>query len=450
MARFAQELLSSSSLTLFPFDPGAPVPERVYRLFCDAVVGVPHGRRMDSSVSDIVVDNGCLRFSLSCNGEKLSFEAYSVSGGHYSVLRSGCVSVVVDLDHLRDSERFSDPGDYRLSESCASYECRSVSSFSILNSPDGKAEPVVTNSGISGLVSFVPGTNMSLSMSESGVSISAIPGAGKGVVPCECPDVDDEEESVGVTIVPSSTKDVVIEGDGCIQVNTDNTSLISINGRCTACCPTDKYVEELNELAGLSEVLKAAKEKVFSVVDDFNESATDFNEAIKEPSIDELHLSVTAYGPHLRARADEWSNMEVVGLHQKVYVGGTVVNASQSEVSVRVYPPLCEGMECKMIAVSLSEEVSDTGVGSRRVLPNVNSSFKLKPGGSASIYGILVGNSEVAYMEEGTYTVSMSANFTWTGVEKEIDGDKVKYVKKTKSSSKVSSVDFEVRKEYSR
>lgn len=443
MSETSQELLSSSSLTAFPFRDDCGVPAQVSRLFCDALACVPYGEALSSSISGVSVSGGALSFVLSSNGKDEGLSIDSSEGGHYALLRhSDLSSVVVDLDHVRDSEDFSDDGSYPLSPSCASYDCRSVRSFSIMNSPDGTSAPVVTASGIVGDVTFVAGTNMSVSASEDGLLLEASPGAGEGTVPCEC---DDEEDRDGAVVVPASTGDVVIEGDGCIQVSTDNSSTVTLGGRCTACCPTDKYVEQLESLASANAMLAKANAAVMEAVGRYNADVTDFNEAVQEPLESEFAISVTAAAPLPREKSDGWSNERVLGRHQQAFVAANVVNASQKAVRVRLADPTCTGMLLRRVAISLGTVVGDDGQPEERVvLPDANNEFDLESGGSASVYAVFDSGVLVRSMSPGRYTAVVSATFRWRGKTKVETPHGLEYVEGDKSVERTSSATFVV------
>jgi hypothetical protein len=429
------EYLSSNSMTAYPFMEDAGVPDRVCRLFCDAVVPVSYGRSFSARLTGIDVSDESISFSISSEGEDHGFSLnLSECRGSYHVARDGRLSVVVDMDHARDSERFSDDGPYPLSPSCADFDPRAVTSISLMRRTDG--DPVSTYEGkIDGLVRLVSGTNARIVASESGMEINAEPGAGKGRVPCDCP--EPESDSSVPFLVPESTGDIVLDGDGCIQVNTDNVSTITISGRCTACCPTSKYQDQLNRLKELMDVVKSTYSTSVELAGKYNRYATFFNEFLDEPIDDELVVSVPAFAPVPRERSDEWSNMRVLGSHNKAMVSTNVANLSQKDVSVELYPPVCQGMRCIMSSVSLGA-ATGASLGRRRIR-NAKSpiTLDLKSGESVNVYSVMKGIGNVPYMEDGSRDVSQSATFVWMG--KEIIDDRVVVVQRSLSKSAEAS-----------
>lgn len=426
MSVYANELLSSSSLTSYPFRDDAGVPVRVYRLFCDAVVSIPHGFGFSASISNIEVAPTGMSFVLDVCGDRTSM-LVPVTDRSYYVARFGDFSsVVADIDHIRDSEPFFDPSEYPLVESCANFLPRAVDSISLMKIVEKGEEPVMVKSGIRGEVVFVDGTNSNVVATDTGIEFNAVPGAGTGRVPCDCPDPD--EKGTVPSIVPESTGDVVIDGDGCIQVNTDNSSTVTIEGRCTACCPTSKYAEQLDKLAELKDSVSSIYGDAIEFTDDYNEFVTEFNEFLEEPVEEELMASMTAVAAIPRERAPEWRRNGPKGYHQLVYANTTIVNASQKEVSVSIGAPSCRGLEVASTKVSPGVRMSGQTVPKREVENGVGD-FSLPPGGSISVYSVLRGSILVLFIPDSTYDVTQDIVFSWEG--KELVDGVVRTVQKT-------------------
>lgn len=445
MATLFREHLSSSSLTTYPFAADSGAPPEVYRLFCDASVSVPFGSGFSASIRGVSVSGGVLSFTLrSCGEDFAMFVDSGAEGGHYAVVMAGRSSVVADLDRVRDGGDVSDPGEYGLSVSCADFGPGAVSSFSLMASPDGASPPVVVRSGISGAVSLVAGTNMSVVAADGGVTLSAEPGAGAGTVPCECDSEADGSatEHMAPQIQPALTGDVVIEGDGCIQVGTDGASVVSIGGRCTACCPVDSYVSMANLLSGINERVGSAYSSLMATVGDYNEEASLYNLLIAEPAEGELSISVTATAPAPRTGAGSWSNNNVRGTHTRAYASTKVTNASQTEVSVQVSPPYINGMFLDAMYASMFEPISEEGDPGTRQVVSTNQALErsLPPGASLHIYSVFIDRSVGKKMSPGDHSVTHSAVFRWTGVVREGGS----YVRRAKSVSKTSTASFTI------
>lgn len=262
---FARERLSSSSLTAWPFDQASNVPARVYRLFSDCAATVPASRLSECrlSVSGVSVSGGSLSFSVGMYGDATENVVVFPDGvDGYTVVYafSGTVSFVVDNAHILDSGDFSDNGAYALSAGVVDPDVPKVESMSIWNSEGGGRFPVRTESGISGDVSILAGSNMSVENTRNGsgsITLSAIPGAGEGVVPCGCHDSNGDDYDRH--IVPDEYGEIILSADGCYQVTPyPELGQVSISGRCSACCPVEKCAEvAVEEQAESDEMMKA-------------------------------------------------------------------------------------------------------------------------------------------------------------------------------------------------
>lgn len=341
MADFSREYLSSSSLTAFPFSDYS-VPERVYRLFCDAVVSVPLGYEADAAVSDVhVLPDGILLFSLTVAGKR---EDFSVSASEheesYFVVTHADTrsSIVVDIDHLRDSAEFDDDGSYPISVSCANFSPGGVVSFSLWNSEDGVSDPVCTAANIQGDVMFLQGTNTTVVASDSGIEIEASPGAGDGKVKCECP--EPQEGSEGSNLKPDIFGGIVIAGDGCVDVSTpfdENGKTIGtliLEGRCSAPCPTSKYIDELNNAGEQNDRVTDAYMDLMSIAAEYNRLVTEFNKGLKGGSKREFVMSLTGTRPIPRSNDRNWKNSGVVGYHNKYFLRFVLENRSRVDAKV--------------------------------------------------------------------------------------------------------------------
>lgn len=423
MATTSREYLSSNSLVAYPFEEGTD--RSVAGMFCDAVVHVPYGEPFSARVSEVMVSGGELSFRASLCGEdsSVSFVAEGHEGD-YAVLRIGMSSVVVDVAGILGSEGLYAAGPFVLSVSCADFSPPQVSSFRIMEMVNG-GDPRVVADGISGDVRLVGGSNVDVVEDDGSVRISASPGSGSGRVPCECDQSNDDIASTGSYILPERTGDVVIGGDGCIQVNADpEFGVISISGRCTACCPNEKYSDILERLHSLSVGLSDAVSSAMSFASDYNGSVSLFNAALEEPTDKELEASLTLSTPIPRERASEWSNQKVKGSHAKLVIGANIVNASRKIVHVSVAQPyryVGESVDTdfKCLWLSVSRGIGATIPGDLPTRPVVigPQEFDLPAGGSASVYSVLCSKENVASMPSGTYAVGQRIVFSWVGKE---------------------------------
>lgn len=426
MAHFSREYLSSNSLTAFPFvDDG--VPERVYRMFSDAVAVVPLGFGMDASVSSISVrgDPGGFRvllFKLSCGGRSYAarVRANTGSAGYEVVRVENGSAVVVDLQHVADSELFDDEGPYMLSASCADYGPGEVLSFSLWNSPDGKADPVCTDSGIRGDVTFVNGTNMKVTASEAGIRMDASPGAGEGKVPCICPGSASSDGSS--KLIPDIFGGIVIEGDGCIDVSTpfdsnwNTIGSIVIGGRCTPPCPTSKYVEILDSTSVRNDEISEAYDVLTSTAGEYNDLVTKFNENLRSAGDSEFALSITCIRPSRVPKSgntsqdDNPSQPQIYGRFDLFYANFVFENRSRSAANLVFHMPTVSG-NFEPNGWSISKNGENRNV---QILHSSTYSTRSSPGSSISGSAAFVGRQFVSPddLNFSEATVNMQVDIT--------------------------------------
>lgn len=148
------ERLSSSSLTVWPFDQASNVPPRVSRLFSDCSFRVGDGdHAVPPSIGGVSCRSGVLSARASAPGGDSShvFSVSAAGGGEgYSVvdLFDGAMSIVVDNEHVLSSEDFSDDGEYPVDMSCADAVARSLVSLSIWNPPDDDLMMIDSNGDV--------------------------------------------------------------------------------------------------------------------------------------------------------------------------------------------------------------------------------------------------------------------------------------------------------------
>jgi hypothetical protein len=277
-------------------------------------------------------------------------------------------------------------------------------------------DPVFVERNIQGDIVFGNGTNSKVVSDGTSIEFNAVPGAGEGIVPCDCGSEEPDDQSHVPTIVPESTGDVVVDGDGCIQVNTDNQSVISIEGRCTACCPTSKYSEQLDKLSNLKHSISVVHSKALLFSSKYNTEVSKFNASLEEPIDSELIASITMMPTIPRDKSNEWTNSSVKGKHQKIMSNTNIVNASQKTVMVDLYVPTMQNMSCVHFSVSVTAPVGDTPLTEiERDVINVNQtrSIRLPPGGSLNAYAIFRGAENILFLQTGTYEVHEKVVFSW-------------------------------------
>lgn len=277
---YSREHLSSSSLTVWPFDPASNVPAEVCRLFSDCAVDLPASSFESSApeIGQVSVGHRQLsfRFRESPSSEE-SAVVYDVEDRDgYGVVRSGRAVFVIDNAHVLDSGLEGDGGWYRICGSCLFADIPKVESLSLWNARRGGFLSR-TVAGIRGDVALLPGRNMEVEDSQGGIRLSASPGAGQGRVECGC---EDGEGGWDGELVPDDTGSLAITGDSCYQITDQGNNTLRIDGRCSACCPIESCVGLAEELRGMNDTLRSGRDGVLGAASDLAEAIEDDNDAL--------------------------------------------------------------------------------------------------------------------------------------------------------------------------
>jgi len=194
-----------------------------------------------------------------------------------------------------------------------------------------------------------------------GLAISAYPGLGSGVAPCQkkkpCGD------KTGNLPKPINGN-ITIEGDDCYAVVAEAGKLM-IYGRCTPCCQCKDFEETGNRLAEQSRETKNAYDTLIKTAEDYNKAAGTFN----------------ADAARLEASGSEWFIVKCVAASQFVGSGETVGSLSLTDIAGSVdrgqgvitlvnaspytaYVELSASMSPQMLARAVIIEPVSTSAGS--------------------------------------------------------------------------------------
>lgn len=148
-----EERLSSSSLTVWPFDQASNVPAEVCRLFSDCSVHVPDGAAWtpSPSISGVSCSGGSIGFHARLGDgmeEDVSVSPESSDGYTVATAFGGLASIVVDNAHVLSSGPVSGDGPYALDASCVDFGIPSVRSFSLWNPSDDEYRVVDRNGDV--------------------------------------------------------------------------------------------------------------------------------------------------------------------------------------------------------------------------------------------------------------------------------------------------------------
>lgn len=258
---------------------------------------------------------------------------------------------------------------------------------------------------LGGDVLIRPGNNMTLGRypdegDEGGVEISAVPGAGMGVVPCRC-------SSAGVVSSGLKSEDghVRLFNDTCYDLEPSTSSgVLKIHAKCTACCTCDMYSSIVDDrLAVLSDSIRKARRDIQDALSVYEENVRAFNRRIASPEEEDIvvTMSGSALGKNMATKTNS-----IAGSLDRASFRALVVNNAFVDVVITVTGMQSSGV-IKDSTLNLGAARSVHGGGSL-----VDQSFVLSPGGCAAIAFVAVGR-QLSTRAGASFTgsVSFSAEF---------------------------------------
>lgn len=249
------EYLTSNTSIAYPFRDGQNAPEWLLRLFVDAsIASNSHVSRL--TFAEYSSSTGL--FSFEVDGKTFQTSVVLETGKPFGKVEDGMSSFILDMQYLDTLPASSYNGSIEFEPACVFVDSDGISSFLVYDGTDGTGDPVAT---LSGDVSLLCGYNISLSQGddESSLSITAKPGAGLGVVPCQ----EKCEEDPDTNGQPLVTDDghAVITGDGCYEVTAEGDT-IQLHGKCVACCQCQSYVDVVEDLKEIASDVKNEKDRI--------------------------------------------------------------------------------------------------------------------------------------------------------------------------------------------
>lgn len=314
MARIGLEHLTSNRYTAYPFDadtvvfaesldavdPGATFVAMLQDFFLDAVLSSESESNSWylESIRFLGADQPEFTFRDATNTSLITAAAtatlveiqQATTSGYYILsldsapdnftFRATCDnSFYAYLKKLRDSalpEFIFD--NLKFDESAIDYQPPKVKSFTLLTGSG-------TSPVISGDVQILEGYNVEIVLDDTqsggvsdltAVTLSATPGAGDGVVPCDDSDSGSPETTRG-SIIPDNLGRIRLEGDACYAISPISSGL-QIQGSCYACCTCSDYeevAEYLNELIQRTHALRLGLEEDVHPL--YDEAVQDYN-----------------------------------------------------------------------------------------------------------------------------------------------------------------------------
>jgi len=364
--------LTSNTNTAWPLDGDDPGLDRdAARMFADGSATLyrnEDGLRV--CIGSIEPSVSSIRFSalkVGKDGKVASSVDFDVplSDSVYSVAKSSWCFFVVENHHVREMAGRTFAGPYRMDPAACSIEPERVTSISLYNHDPGSSVDILTDAGITGDVKILAGYNTyvgdDLGMASyipvrpgmddvDGIVVAAGPGLGLGTVPCDEDCSNDIVPNRG-SMRPDEDGNVVFESDQCYQISPDEHRVyqvlhkdasqayiknvhILLNGRCTACCQCDAFMEINNRLASQSKDVVASYNDLIDSAYTYNGQAEMFNERLKHLKPEELVARIVIMGQGYDHGDAHSQNMGLSSKPLSQQISGSI-DRSQAVVSLK-------------------------------------------------------------------------------------------------------------------
>lgn len=262
---------------------------------------------------------------------------------------------------------------------------------------------------LSGDVEVRPGNNMLISEQDgaNGFGINAVPGAGLGRIPCSC---DDEGGGPGIGGQDGHAR---LFNDTCFDFEPDTSAgVLRIHGKCTACCTCDMYVAAVDRLAGLADIVRAARRSLSESLSAYEDAVARFNERMLAPRLADVQMSLSGMpiGENLSPRLD---GSGVKGKMGRCAFTAVVRNSSYFLVTV-----LVASMSGTSKVVESSAAWSDaTGTPQSDTVDGnfIGRSFSIYPGRSLVITFVSVKDEKVSSVTTGGFSGRISTRLSYVG-----------------------------------
>ncbi len=406
--------LTGNMLVPYPFEDGQMLQWgadanaaqlALQRCFVDAVVNVDSYNAIKTgwpSIGCLYKGKDAVSFVLTAHGIDVSL-AVSASELRFPVISGktgfGWYSVVMSSEGIRDfcSSSFvpptSDMSDsagrsggswLRICSRCISQRPRELTSIQVYDGVNPKETG--PHFSIAGDVVLKPGNNFLLGEpdEENAVSLSAIPGAGLGVVPRGC-----GEHGVGNVELSGPDGHARLFNDTCYDVEPyisetqdgEKEGVLQIHVKCTACCTCKMYASIVNDrLAVLADMIRKARADILDNASRYEDAVLKFNERLVRTTLDDVTLTLTGMPV-----VNKISAKAGTGRKERCSFVAILRNSSYATVIAKMYKMNCSSTIVETTASLQNENGEMKVLTSESEYGMVGGVFELPPGHSLSM-----------------------------------------------------------------
>lgn len=270
---------------------------------------------------------------------------------------------------------------------------------------------------LDGDIAIMAGNNMEAEAGDGGVTLSAVPGAGMGTIPCA-----DTCEKGGASPIIGPDGHVRIFGDTCFDVepgivaDTDGKRLygqIRLHSKCTSCCTCEMYGSIVNDrLRPLADTVRKAKADIAGLLATYEDAVERFNARMSKPTLDDVGLTLTGM-PAGNRLGPQLENTDVRGLMGRCAFTAILRNSSYAVLDASVYSIAGTDDVVEVSASWIEDGVPKTRTGdSAGAITGLT--FPVRPGQSLALTFVSKRRSMVGSVTTGGYQGSVSIGLSYT------------------------------------
>ena len=278
---------------------------------------------------------------------------------------------------------------------------------------------------LSGDVAIVPGNNMTLSEPEdveNGIELSAVPGAGTGIVSCGCRGQSESDSTIispdGHTrifndtcydIEPGPVGTVVVDGE------TRRSRKLFIHAKCTSCCTCEMYASIVNDkLAALATAVRSAKSGISGILHEYESGVDAFNRRIYKPKLSDVTVTISGM-PIGENLSPKLGNTGVKGKMGRCAFTAIVRNMSFACIDAKISSMTGTNTIVDAVATWSKADGSALTSKSKAKTGLSGSRFYLYPGRSLVINFVSVADEMVGSVGSSTYKGTIAVNLSYDG-----------------------------------
>ena len=270
---------------------------------------------------------------------------------------------------------------------------------------------------LDGDVAIMAGNNMEAEAGDDGVTLSAVPGAGMGAIPCA-----GSSGKGGRPPIVGPDGHVRIFCDTCLDVepgivaDADGRRLygqIRLHSKCTSCCTCEMYGSIVNDrLRPLADTVRRARADIAGLLATYEEAVERFNARVSKPTLDDVGLTLTGM-PAGGRLGPQLAGTRIRGQMGRCAFTAILRNSSYAVLDASVYS-IAGTDDVVEASASWIEDGAPRTMTGDSAGAITGRTFPVRPGQSLALTFVSRSRSMVGSVTTGGYSGSVSIGLSYT------------------------------------